>query len=106
MQMNIAEAKARLSELVAAAENGEEVIIARGAEDHKGQLLTFFEAARAWKQVAGDLPSAGTVRLEGVEEGVGKRGVGVPGKGENVAAWVEEGTLVGESRALGEKGGS
>ena len=30
MQMNIAEAKARLSELVAAAENGEEVIIARG----------------------------------------------------------------------------
>ena len=42
--------------------------------------------------------------LEGVEEGVGKRGVGVPGKGENVAAWVEEGTLVGESRALGENG--
>jgi len=32
MQMNIAEAKARLSELVAAAENGEEVIIARGGQ--------------------------------------------------------------------------
>lgn len=30
MQMNIAEAKAKLSELVAAAERGEEVIIARG----------------------------------------------------------------------------
>jgi len=30
MQMNIAEAKARLSELVAAAERGDEVIIARG----------------------------------------------------------------------------
>lgn len=30
MQMNIAEAKARLSELIAAAEKGEEVIIARG----------------------------------------------------------------------------
>lgn len=30
MQMNVAEAKARLSELIAAAERGEEVIIARG----------------------------------------------------------------------------
>lgn len=30
MQMNVAEAKAKLSELVAAAERGEEVVIARG----------------------------------------------------------------------------
>lgn len=30
MQMNIAEAKAKLSELIAAAERGEEVILARG----------------------------------------------------------------------------
>lgn len=30
VQMNIAEAKAKLSELIAAAENGEEVVIARG----------------------------------------------------------------------------
>ena len=30
MQMNVSEAKAKLSELVAAAERGEEVIIARG----------------------------------------------------------------------------
>lgn len=30
MQMNIAEAKAKLSELVAAAERGEEVVLARG----------------------------------------------------------------------------
>jgi len=30
MQMNIAEAKAKLSELVAAAERGEDVILARG----------------------------------------------------------------------------
>ncbi len=32
MQMNIAEAKAKLSELIAAAERGEEVLIARGGK--------------------------------------------------------------------------
>ena len=44
------------------------VIRARGAADDKGQLMTFVEACRAWKQVTGSLPTRVSLFFEGEEE--------------------------------------
>ncbi len=44
------------------------VIRARGASDDKGQLMTFLEALRVWKEVEGAWPCRITLFLEGEEE--------------------------------------
>jgi acetylornithine deacetylase/succinyl-diaminopimelate desuccinylase-like protein len=48
--------------------DGRQIIVARGACDDKGQVMTFIEACRAWKAVTGELPVAITALIEGEEE--------------------------------------
>ncbi len=43
-------------------------IVARGAVDDKGQVMTFIEAMRAWRDVTGEIPCRVTCLIEGEEE--------------------------------------
>jgi acetylornithine deacetylase/succinyl-diaminopimelate desuccinylase-like protein len=47
---------------------GHKIITGRGSADDKGQLMTFVEACRAWKQVHDGLPCEITILFEGEEE--------------------------------------
>src|ERR1051325_56477 len=48
--------------------DGRKIIVARGAEDDKGQVMTFVEACRACNSVTGSLPLDITMLIEGEEE--------------------------------------
>jgi acetylornithine deacetylase/succinyl-diaminopimelate desuccinylase-like protein len=52
--------------------DGRRLIRGRGAADDKGQLMTFVEACRAWRAVAGGLPLSLSILLKGEEESGGK----------------------------------
>lgn len=49
-------------------ESGRKVITGRGTADDKGQLMTFVEALRAYKETEGTLPCRITILFEGEEE--------------------------------------
>lgn len=51
--------------------DGRKIIVARGASDDKGQLLTFIEACRAWKAIYKVLPLRVSILIEGEEESGG-----------------------------------
>src|SRR5206468_3138953 len=48
--------------------DGRKAIAGRGSSDDKGQVMTFAEACRAWRAVAGSLPVGVTMLVEGAEE--------------------------------------
>jgi acetylornithine deacetylase/succinyl-diaminopimelate desuccinylase-like protein len=48
--------------------DGRKIIVARGACDDKGQVMTFVEACRAYVAVTGELPMPITMMIEGEEE--------------------------------------
>jgi acetylornithine deacetylase/succinyl-diaminopimelate desuccinylase-like protein len=53
---------------IATLADGRKAIVARGACDDKGQVMTFIEACRAFKAVTGQLPLPITMMIEGEEE--------------------------------------
>ncbi len=53
---------------IATLPDGRKIIVARGACDDKGQVMTFVEACRAFKAVTGSLPLPITMVIEGEEE--------------------------------------
>jgi acetylornithine deacetylase/succinyl-diaminopimelate desuccinylase-like protein len=53
---------------IATLPDGRKAIVARGACDDKGQVMTFVEACRAFKLVTGELPLPITMMIEGEEE--------------------------------------